>query len=989
MNSLLNRRLDANISKIAKSVRQCILFSTIAAGAGLVLLPSGGAYAQDSVNGVQQHQAVTIQVNQDLTYTWEQPVRLRQVLEQVAQQASTSDLHWQSARLVHRDGNAQVQTRQSDIAAELRALARYWQDDGDAAREQLALRLAAQVESWQLAYQPYQTIDLERSRQNIDANPLIHAGNYVLLVDERPTSVPAYGAIEARSLELSAGQSVRSYLALDAVSSALMKGYDKNNVAVIEVGGATRELPWAYYNANGDELMPGDIVWVQPKSSLFASGFKHLEEEIPGLLRHWVGDSEGLPSVASSADSKVAGWEWQNLSPMRNHYGGVGLLQTPSARMADEGETILMYADTDEYRRYTVSMQVLPWLQASAFYTQIPNRLYSSRPDFSGTNILTDKGFDVKFRLWQESYYLPEVSVGFQDFAGTGLFDGEYVVASKRYGPFDFTAGIGFGRLGARGQLDNPFCEMSDSFCERSTTTQGTGSQLDFKRYFRGDTSFFGGVEYQTPWDPLRVIVEYDGNDYSRDRAGVEIDGSTPWNVGLSYRVADWLDTTVSYERGDTFMFNLVLRTNLNTLSQVRVDRPRVAPETPDVESVEDVDWNRLAHRVSRERTVASPRFNMPDAETVRVEGHAWRYRDHNEAIDRTSRILADTLPETVESYEFETLSAYQPVVLTSVDAQAFKKRINNEDAGKRVDETAELFARSSPAFDYEPQAWLYDYPRSSRFGYGLNPFFKQDFGSPETFHFYQLGVKAFTSAWIAKDLQLFGEVGVNLTNNYHRYNFERDPFDLPLPAVRSDFRLHSNNDVWLDSLQLTYFKRLSENVYSMAYGGYLERFFAGVGGEVLYREVDSPWAFGLNVNRVRQRNYEGWLGFEGYETTTGHASIYYQMPWLKDSLLRLDVGRFLAGDDGVGVTFARRFDSGVTVSAYASFTNVSSEDYGEGSFTHGFTISVPFDLIGVNPTRQRVGMSWSPMSRDGGQPLWRRLELYGITDDRSPFWGR
>ena len=40
---------------------------------------------------------------------------------------------------------------------------------------------------------------------------------------------------------------------------------------------------------------------------------------------------------------------------------------------------------------------------------------------------------------------MPQIAVGLSDFAGTGLFSGEYLVASKRYGSFDFSLGMGWG----------------------------------------------------------------------------------------------------------------------------------------------------------------------------------------------------------------------------------------------------------------------------------------------------------------------------------------------------------------------------------------------------------------------------------------------------------------------------------------------------------------------------------------------------------------
>ncbi|WP_256929753.1 YjbH domain-containing protein, partial [Vibrio parahaemolyticus] len=55
-----------------------------------------------------------------------------------------------------------------------------------------------------------------------------------------------------------------------------------------------------------------------------------------------------------------------------------------------------------------------------------------------------------------------------RDFAGTGLFDGEFVAATKRYsnpnlGTFDFTLGMGWGYLGTRDNISNPACKLSDS----------------------------------------------------------------------------------------------------------------------------------------------------------------------------------------------------------------------------------------------------------------------------------------------------------------------------------------------------------------------------------------------------------------------------------------------------------------------------------------------------------------------------------------------
>ena len=46
---------------------------------------------------------------------------------------------------------------------------------------------------------------------------------------------------------------------------------------------------------------------------------------------------------------------------------------------------------------------------------------------------------------------------------------------------------------------------------------------------------------------------------------------------------------------------------------------------------------------------------------------------------------------------------------------------------------------------------------------------------------------------------------------------------------------------------------------------------------------------------------------------------------------MKASVGQYLAGDKGGTLEIAKRFDSGVVVGGYATITNVSKEEYGEG----------------------------------------------------------
>ncbi|MEM6934749.1 MAG: YjbH domain-containing protein, partial [Pseudomonadota bacterium] len=114
---------------------------------------------------------------------------------------------------------------------------------------------------------------------------------------------------------------------------------------------------------------------------------------------------------------------------------------------------------------------------------------------------------------------------------------------------------------------------------------------------------------------------------------------------------------------------------------------------------------------------------------------------------------------------------------------------------------------------------------------------------------------------------------------------------------------------------------------------------------------------------------------FQDYSTFTGHVSTYYELG--NGFITQLDVGRYLAGDNGATITITREFDNGWRVGAFATFTDVSADDFGEGSFDKGIRISVPIqDVTGV-PGLGRASRTIRPILRDGGARLNMDGRLY------------
>ena len=675
----------------------------------------------------------------------------------------------------------------------------------------------------------------------------------------------------------------------------------------------------------------------------------------------------------------------QVAAPSQSDLGGAGLLQMPSARMNKEGEFSVNYFDTDEYRRYSLSLQLFPWLETTIRYADVRNRLYSNNPDFSGDQTLKDKGIDAKFRLLKERQWLPEISVGARDLGGTGLFAGEFVAASKRVGPLDFTLGMGWGYLGKRDNIKNPFCEVADGFCKRSLEYGGKGGKFDVDQMFRGPAALFGGVEYQTPWQPLRLKVEYDSNDYVDDRslgkkesAGT-LPVSTPINAGLVYRAFDWLDVHAGYERGNTLNFGFTMRTNFNELTPSWNDVPHPEYEPDKVPVAGQADWGQLKSDLAVNAGYRDASMYRVQDKLV-IEAEQGKYRDRSEAHERAALLLANQVPSDINEVHLVERNKNLALSQQTLDMAALRQVTNNEYIGASLDDA---MTEQEPAIAHTGERLV---KADKWYRFGLDPILQQSFGGPESFYLYQAGLLGNVEADLSEQWLASAAVYVNLFDNYNKLDENYDGYqgEATLPQVRTLVRKYiKDTPVRMQNLQLTWMDRVAPNWYTQAYGGYLELMFAGAGGEVLYKPRNSDWAIGANANRVKQRDYDSQTGMMDYTVNTGHISGYYQLPWLDNTLLQVHAGQYLAGDKGATFDISHTFNSGITAGAFATFTDVSSDDFGEGSFNKGFYLSIPFDIMTLKPSTNKATISWIPLTRDGGQMLNRRYSLYDLTEER------
>ncbi|NUU34848.1 YjbH domain-containing protein [Pseudomonas sp. C2B4] len=656
----------------------------------------------------------------------------------------------------------------------------------------------------------------------------------------------------------------------------------------------------------------------------------------------------------------------------QNDFGGVGLLQTPTARMAPAGELSVNANRTRPYSRYSVSLQPFEWLEGSFRYTAITNRPYGPE-SLSGDQSYKDKAVDVKLRLWQESYWAPELALGFRDVGGTGLFSSEFLVANKRYDDFDFSAGIAWGYLGNRGDFDNPAGWIDDRFKTRPEG-EGTGD-VNTNAYFRGRPSFFGGVSYQTPWDPLSLKLEYEGNDYKNEPKDNAIKQDSPINIGAVFKLTDSVDLSAAWERGNTAMFGITLHTNFvsrkapaKTYDPPAERLPAQAPTTaPD-----QVNWADVSQRLQKNAGYKVERITQRGPELF-VYGEQANYFHSAKAVGRASRILDNSVNDDIDWFTLVNKRYDMPLEETSVPRQTFREVVNNEEPLQSLHRTTEVNGAMPHA-----ETTLYTQARDP-FNYGVGLGYKQNVGGPDGL-LYQVTADADAEYRFTRNTWWSGLLSVNLLNNYDHFTY-----DAPsgLPRVRTDLRQYlTTSDVTMPTFQFNHAKQLDKDLYGMVYGGYLESMFAGVGGEVLFRPAGERWSVGADLNYVRQRDFDQGFGLRDYSTVTGHVTGYTDLPF--DAQAAVSVGRYLARDWGATVDLSREFSNGVRFGAWATITTATSAEYGEGSFDKGIYLSIPFDEMMSMSTMRRANIVWSPLTRDGGARLNRSYSLHAMTDSRD-----
>ncbi len=587
---------------------------------------------------------------------------------------------------------------------------------------------------------------------------------------------------------------------------------------------------------------------------------------------------------------------------------------------------------------------------------------------YDGSVKYYDRSFDLRYQVLSETHNRPAVAVGLRDFMGTGLYGGEYIVATKSITPtLRLTGGLGWGRLGSHGSIG--------SLGSRPTKLKGQGGIPNYDRWFRGEFAPFGGLTW-TPTDRLAVKLEYSSDAYTREVDSGIYEHKTPWNVGLSYRMKNGGQLSVYSLNGNEIGAQITFHTNPR-IAAVAGGRER-APVPVGVRargSMQDLGWTQNDVAVANTKTVLS---KVMKAENLALEGveltgrtatvrlHNYRYGAEPQAIGRTARIMTQALPASVETF------VIVPVVNGMATSSVTLKRSDLEQL-----ENAPATAILDRAVIGEGRGMA---PRQSeglypKFKWSLSPYLSLSVFDPNNPVRADAGLRLQGEYSLSPNLVVSGAITKKLVGNLEDTKLLIEP-GRTLPRVRTDQALYSREgDPALEHLTVTAYGRPGRNLYSRLTLGYLESMYAGVSGEVLWKPVDSRLALGAELNYVKQRDFDQLFGLQDYDVFTGHVSAYYDFG--NGFHGQLDVGRYLAGDYGATVSLDREFKNGWRVGAFATFTDVDYDDFGEGSFDKGIRVTIPIGHVTGTPSRTSTGLTIQSLTRDGGARVNVRDRLY------------
>ena len=641
-----------------------------------------------------------------------------------------------------------------------------------------------------------------------------------------------------------------------------------------------------------------------------------------------------------------------------NDFGTTGLIDTPTARMKADGTLAFTAAYDERYKQFSLTYQALPWFEMTYRYSGFENEFY------------WDRNYEIKALLWEESEQglLPQVAVGIRDAVGTGVFGAEYVVASKRLGKWDASLGLGWGRLADHGITTNPLTYLDDRFeTRRSSISIDDTGEFAFGDFFSGpEIGLFGGVAYAFESVPVTAMLEYNPDKYTRDVSRGAPAPSSPWSLGATWHAADNLDLALSVQHGSEIgvRWQSYFDTKAEPIKQTAppIISSFYLPQAEFPEGYRKESWfDRLRFDATRSGLSVREARLSADKIVAEIVVANLNFQMWSDALSAHLAFADLHLPATVETIYFiieEKGHRSSTVVMPRPSATIGKARFDDDLHRIRVVSGRTL---SDPDFK--------DSRISDKLATVVNLQTRVQLFDPDAPIRYQLFAALDSAYRFNSNWTLQSSLALNLFQNFDESN--RRETDSMLPPVRTDIIKYLDDGATrVNKLALQGRFTVGNRLHARVVSGVLEQMYSGVATEVLYWPAQSRIAYGASLAYVKKRDFDGGLGLQDYSAVTGFVSAFYASDFY-DYDFGVHVGQYLAEDKGVTFEVRRTFRNGWQIGVWGTLTDVSSEDFGEGSFDKGFYFQVPLSsLFGGSSGRSNFTSRLRPIQRDGGQRL-------------------
>ena len=659
----------------------------------------------------------------------------------------------------------------------------------------------------------------------------------------------------------------------------------------------------------------------------------------------------------------------------------MGLINIPSSRILDEGNLKLHLVNSEPLNSLFIIANPFNWMEVSLRYSDINTAKYSKFEFFSGDQTFKDKSFNLKVRLIEETDEFPELSLGFRDFIGTGRFSSEYIVTSKRIGDFDFTVGLGWGHLSSPDGITNPFIDIDNRFNNRSFEI-GKGGNLEFKRWFTGKkVSSFYGFEYINKYSGIRFKLDYDSSNPMNFRK------ESNYSFGLSIPASKFVDINLFRHRGTKLGFGVSYKANY---SKPFIRKKEVPPliqfsnQDSILLSSDDKVFSGTINVLLQSFGIYAQSMKINETSLEIVVDQS-KYRNLNIASKRIIQLTKEVLrSRNIELIDIVFQVRGVNIGNISFSLEKFYSFLENNLSIPELEKSM-TFAN----FDYESnkKSIFQGNVRYPSFYWGIRPDLKNHVGAPEAFYSGQIGLLISGGIQIDKNSNIDSSISLSIFENLDQLRLRAYS---RLPKVRSDIREYLKEEYALKDLSYSY---IFDPIYSkrnLFFGGlkigYFEEMFGGIGGEVLFRDINKPWYLTANFHWVKQREFRQRLSFRDYETFTGHLNFIWETP-LDGVKLIMSGGRYLAKDSGVTFNLSKSFKSGFTLGFFATKTDISSKEFGEGSFDKGIFFSIPLDVVSSKYQKNNAKFIWRNLTKDGGAMLSGTMDLGGFIENTSSYY--